>query len=66
MKLLPLDGNIYNNCFPFTPLTTLSSFYPLPVKCKCNVIQQNWLMTIQAMKINQGTKFETHKKPMFS
>ena len=30
----------------------LSSFYPLPVRCKCNVIQQNWLMTIQAMKIN--------------
>ena len=48
------------------PLAIFSSFYPLPVKLKCNVIQQNWSVTIQAMKINQGTKFGTLKKPMFS
>ena len=33
---------------------------------KCDVIQQNWSLTIQALKINQGTKFGTLKKPMFS
>ena len=41
------------------PLAILSSFYPLPVKLKCNVIQQNWSVTIQAIKIDQGTKFGT-------
>ena len=41
------------------PLAIFSSFYPLPVKLKCNVIQQNWSVTIPAMKINQGTKFGT-------
>ena len=41
-------------------------FYPFSLKCKCNVIQQNWSVTIQAMKIKQGTKFWTLKKPMFS
>ena len=41
------------------PLAIFSSFYPLPVQLKCNVIQQNWLVTIQAMKIDQGTKFRT-------
>ena len=39
-------------------------FYPFSLKC--NVIQQNWSVTIQAMKIKQGTKFWTVKKPMFS
>ena len=43
------------------PLAIFSSFYPLPVKLKCKVIQQNWSVTIQAMKINQGTKFGTLK-----
>ena len=43
------------------PLAIFSSFYPLPVKLKCNVIQQNWSVTIQAMKIDQGTKFGTLK-----
>ena len=38
-------------------LTIFSSFYPLSVKLKCNVIQQNGSVTIQANKINQGTKF---------
>ena len=28
--------------------------FPLPVKLKCNVIQQNWSVMIQALKINQG------------
>ena len=46
------------------PLAIFSSFYPLPVKLKCNVIQQNWSVTIQAMKINQGTKFGTLKEPI--
>ena len=31
-----------------------------------NLIQQNWSVTIQALQINQGTKFGTLKKPMFS
>ena len=48
------------------PLATFSSFYPLPDKLKCNEIQQNWSVTIQALKINQGTKLGTLKKPMFS
>ena len=43
------------------PLAIFSSCYPLPVKLKCKVIQQNWSVTIQAMKINQGTKFGTLK-----
>ena len=43
------------------PLAIFSSLYPLPVKLKCNMIQQNWSVTIQAMKIDQGTKFGTLK-----
>ena len=39
---------------------------PLPVKFKCNVIQQNWSVRIKALKINQGTKFGTLKMPIFS
>ena len=34
------------------PLAIFSSCYPLPVKLKCNVIQQNWSVTIQTMKID--------------
>ena len=52
---------------PPAPLTLVSSFYPLrPVKLKWNEIQQNWPVTIQTQKINQGTKFGTLKKSMFS
>ena len=40
--------------------------YLLPVKLKWNLIQQNWSVTIQTLKINQGTKFGTLKKLMFS
>ena len=36
-------------------LAIFSSFNPLLVKVKCNVIQQN-RSVIQAMKINQGTR----------
>ena len=43
------------------PLAIFSSFYPFPVQLKCNVIQQNWLVTIQAMKFDHGTKFRTLK-----
>ena len=46
-----------------------SFFYPpppLPVILKWNVTWQNWSVTNQALKINQGTKFGTIKKPMFS
>ena len=47
-------------------LAISSFFYPhLPVKLKRNLIQQNWSLTIQALKINQETEFGTHKKPMF-
>ena len=49
-----------------TPVSIFSFFYPLPVKLKCNVIRQNWSVTIQALKINQGTKFGMLKKAMFS
>ena len=48
------------------PLAIFSSFYPLLVKLKCNEIQQNWSVMIQALKINQGTKFGTLKTPKFS
>ena len=48
------------------PLAIFSCFYPLPVNLKCNEIQQNWSVTIDALKINQGTKFGTLKNPMFS
>ena len=48
------------------PLAIFSCFYPLPVNLKCNEIQQNWSVTIHALKINQGTKFGTLKNPMFS
>ena len=34
---------------------------------KCKKIQQDWSVTaIQDLKINQGPKFGTLKKPMFS
>ena len=49
-----------------TPLVIFSFFYPLPFKLKCNVIRQNWSVKIQALKINQGTKFGMLKKAMFS
>ena len=55
------------NNLPYpAPLAIFSFFYPLSVKLKCSEIQQNWSVTIQALKINQGTKFGTLKKPMFS
>ena len=57
-------NRIYVSLPPLSPSS--ASFYPLPVKCKCNVIQQNWSVTIQAMEINPGTKIETLKKRMFS
>ena len=47
-------------------LAISSFFYHLPVKLKWNLIQQNWSKTIQALKINQGTKFGKLKKPIFS
>ena len=51
---------------PNTYLTIFCFFYPLSVKLMWNVIQQNWSVMIQALKINQGTKFGTPYKPMFS
>ena len=40
---------------PPPPLAIFSFFYPLPVKLKGNyLIQQNWSVTIQALKIKQG------------
>ena len=30
------------------------------------MIQQNWSVSVQALKINQATKFGTLKKPLFS
>ena len=30
------------------------------------MIQQNWSVSIQALKINEATKFGTLKKPIFS
>ena len=36
------------------------------VKLKHKEFQQNWSVTIQALKIYQGTKFGTLEKPMFS
>ena len=48
------------------PFVIFSSFYPLPVKLKCNEIQQNWSMTIQALKSNQELRFGILKKPLFS
>ena len=62
----PFDGNAYNNRSYPAPLAIFSSFYLLPVKVKCNKIQQNWSGTIQALKINQGTKLGILKKPLFS
>ena len=58
------DGNIWINRPLPTPLAIFSFFYPF--KLMSNLIQQNWSVTIQALKINQGTKFGTLKKPMFS
>ena len=55
-----------NRSPPPTPLAVFCFVYPLPVKLKWNLIQQNWSVTIQALKINQGTKFGTLKKLMFS
>ena len=47
--------------------------YYFPVKLKRILIQQNWSVTIQALmqriltlKFNQGNKFGTLRKPMFS
>ena len=61
-----------NNPNP-TPLAIFSFFYPLPVKLKWSLIQQNWSVMIHALmpriltlKINQGTKFGTLRKPMLS
>ena len=61
----PPKTEIFKIITALTSLTIFSSFYPLPVKLKCNVIRQNWSVTIQALKINQGTKFGMHKKAMF-
>ena len=58
----PFDGNIWNNRPP-TTLAIFSFFYPLPVKLKWNLVQQNWSVTMQALTINQGTKFETLYRP---
>ena len=55
-----------NNHSSPAPLAIFSSFYPLPVKLKCNGIQQNWSVMIQALKINQETSVGTLKKTMFS
>ena len=55
-----------NNRPSTAPLAIFSSFYLLLVKLKCNEIRQNWSVMIQALKINQGTKFGTVKTPMFS
>ena len=51
---------------PLTPSIIFAFFYPLPLKLKWNLIQQNWSVKIQALKINKGTKFGTLKKPMYS
>ena len=48
------------------PLASFSFFYLFPVKFKWNLIQQNSSVIFPALTINQGTKFETLKKPMFS
>ena len=53
---------IFKIIFPPTRLAILSFFYPLPGM----MIQQNWSVSIQALKINEATKFETLKKPIFS
>ena len=39
----------------YAPFAIFSTFYPLPVKLKCNVIQQNWSVTVQALKITTRT-----------
>ena len=49
-----------------TPLASFSFFWLLPVKFKWNLIQQNSSVTFLALRINQGTKFGTLKKPIFS
>ena len=54
------------NNAPPTPLSIFSFFYPLLVKLRWNLIQQNWLVTIQALKMNHGTKFGKLKKPILS
>ena len=51
---------------PPTPSIIFAFFYPLPLKLKWNLIQQNWSVKIQVLKINKGTKFGTLKKPMYS
>ena len=51
---------------PPTPLIIFAFFYSLNLKLKWNLIQQNWSVKIQALKINKGTKFGMLKKPMFS
>ena len=64
MEILKFSAIFKQPHHPPAPLAIFSSFYPLPVKLKCNVIQQNRSVTIQAMKINQGSQFGKLKKPM--
>ena len=52
---------------PPLPLSPSSLPFIPPVKLKCNETQQNWSVTIQALKIDQGTKLGIlWKKLMFS
>ena len=68
-----------NNCPPLIeifkiiasprPLAIFSLFYPLPVKLKIDssfFIELFSLILKLTLKINQGTKFGTLKKPSFS
>ena len=61
-KYLKLSPPSNNHPSP-APFAIFSSFYPFCVKLKRNEIQQNWSVTIQALKINQATKFGTLKNP---
>ena len=70
-KLPPFDGNIWNNRLPsIIPPPTLSPS-SLPFILSLSSWREIWCsktisVIIQALKINQGTKFGTLKKPMFS
>ena len=53
-----------SNNRPFPALLAIFfSFYPLPVKLRCNEIQQNWSVTIQALKIIKELNLEHLKSP---
>jgi len=47
------------------PLLYFSFFHPLPVKLKGNLIQQNWSVTIQALKLIKEPSLEHFKNPVF-